>query len=137
MKLRAHHLLCLFGFQGLGYSGSFVKNFEKTLQQIKNNPQLMIGLVNQPDIICARCPHQKNGACQKDGWVSERQVKNRDNLVIKRLGIKKDKTFCARDIFNLVNQNIFPEDLAEICSGCEWLKYGYCVEGLKKRRLGK
>ena len=134
MKLRAHHLLCFFGFRGLGCSEDFVNNFEKALKQVKNNPQLMLEIIDKPDNICAHCPHQKDEACQKNGLRLERQVQDKDNLIIERLGIKKERKFYARDIFNLLNQNIFPEDLTEICSGCEWLKYGYCAEGLKHKQ---
>jgi len=135
MKLRAHHLLCLFGFRGLGYSKDFVKNFAKVLKQIKDKPQLLLEIIDRPDCICARCPHQKNNGCQKNGLNSERQVRDRDNLIIKRLGIRKGYRAYAGDIFNFISRNIFPQDLTEICIGCEWLKYGYCVEGLRQKRF--
>jgi hypothetical protein len=119
----------------LGYSEDFVKNLEKIFKQIKSDPEVAIEIIDRPDDICSHCPHQKDQACQKDGSASEGQVQEKDNLIIKRLGIKKNKTFFARDIFNLVSQGIFPEDLAQLCNGCEWLKYGYCAEGLRQKRL--
>jgi hypothetical protein len=137
MKLRAHHLLCFFGFRGLGYNEEFVQNFKNVLQQLKANPQLKVEIVDKTDSICAHCPHQKDNICQKNGRQSQKMIRDKDNLIIKRLGIKKGQTFCSREIFNLVSQNIFPEDLRKICIGCEWLRYGYCLTGLRQDRLKK
>jgi hypothetical protein len=37
LKVRAHHLLCMQGFQGSGYSPEFVENFIKILDQVHEN----------------------------------------------------------------------------------------------------
>ena len=132
MRLRAHHLICLFGFRGMGYSEDFVNNFKKVFNRIKDNPELKIEVVNQADDICSACPHQKNSSCQKNGPESEKNICNKDNLIIRRLGIRMSEKYPASEILKRVVKNIHSQELNEICQGCEWLKYGYCVDGLKK-----
>src|SRR3989338_5500080 len=75
MDIRAHHLLCMRSFQGKGYSEEFVDNFYKVIDELKKNP--LVKVVNKPDAICEKCPHNKNG-CIKKGPKSELRVRKKE-----------------------------------------------------------
>lgn len=53
MKLRAHHLICLLGFRGLGYSPEFVENMARIADQLRSFPHTVIEIVRRPDDICS------------------------------------------------------------------------------------
>ena len=53
MILRAHHLICILGFRGLGYSKEYVANMSKIVGQLCSSPETLIQVVSKPDDICA------------------------------------------------------------------------------------
>ena len=132
MRLRAHHLLCIPGFRGLGYDEKFVKGMRRVVQEIKENPDLEIELVKGCDAICSVCPFNMKGLCENEVVGSEERVRERDRQVAVRLDIKAGDVLIIKEVLNLLKEKIKPGDLPVICKGCPWLKMGYCEEGLKK-----
>ncbi len=130
IPLRAHHLLCLLGFQGIGYTADFIKNFQKVKRLIEQHPDLEIEVVDTCDVICIACPNMHNGECFKSGIKHNRMVKDIDRRVMEKLGIKPGERFKAKDLYALVKEKIPPGDINDICKGCEWLNLGFCPRGL-------
>lgn len=57
IRIRAHHLLCIPGFQGYGYSSDFIIHMEKIISFLKSNPNADLQIVDNTDELCSRCPH--------------------------------------------------------------------------------
>lgn len=119
VKLRAHHLLCVEGFEGYGYNRDFVCNMSGIVSKLNANSNVVI--VNFCDEICSKCPSLNNGVCvnEKGG---EDVVRLMDERVIKMLSIER-KTYLYFDLKNKVN-DVFrtKKDLEGICSLCSWKK---------------
>lgn len=121
-KIRAHHLLCLLNFGGGGYNREFIENMEKVVKRLRSNLAFPIRVTTEVDIICSVCPHQKGGRCLKKEN-SEKKIKNQDLKIIKKLGLKPGGKLPIIRAWQEIEQKILPEDLSEICQGCQWLKY--------------
>ena len=106
-------------FNGRGYNKEFVSNFYKVIKKLENNP--IIKVINYPDIICGSCPHNVNNKCIKKGPDFENKVREKDNIVMKCLGIKPNKIIKVKDFANLVSLRL--NKLREICKDCEWKQY--------------
>jgi hypothetical protein len=132
IPLRAHHLLCLLGFQGIGYTADFIRNFHKVKRMVEQNPDLEIEVVDSCDVVCIQCPNSHDLDCYKGGLSDNRTVKEMDRRLIEKLEIKAGDHFKARELFALVREKIKPEDLRDICRGCEWLSLEFCPRGLEK-----
>ncbi|MEM2990951.1 MAG: DUF1284 domain-containing protein [Halobacteria archaeon] len=128
IPIRGHHLLCILGFKGIGYSAEFVENLRQIIALLKINPILKI--VCECDSICARCPYIKNGRCNKYQRDLELEVKEMDLMVLGELNLKINTELSARHAFELVRRHVDKKDLLEICRNCEFLKLKYCIEGL-------
>ena len=132
MRLRAHHLLCILGFRGLGYDEKFIKKMESVIQRIKEHPDLGIEIIKECDNICAACPFNVEGFCRNEVVGGEEAVRGKDQVVVERLELKKRKKYSLKEILNLIKKKIKRDDLSVICKDCPWLKMGYCEEGLEK-----
>jgi hypothetical protein len=130
IPLRAHHLLCLLGFQGIGYTADFIKNFQKVKRLIEQHPDLEIEVVDTCDVICIACPNMQGSECFKSGLKYNEKVKCIDHRVMERLGITPGDRFKASELYALVKEKIRPGDIKDICQGCEWLNLGFCPRGL-------
>ena len=119
MKIRAHHLLCMQGFQGQGYSREFNENMSKVIRILKSNPEQEIKIVEECDAICKYCPHNKNMRCKN--IISNWMIKQMDRNVIKKLKIDSGTPKSAESIIALTNE-IFKtqKDIKEICGNCGW-----------------
>lgn len=132
IPLRAHHLLCLLGFQGIGYTAEYIKNFQKVKRMVEQNPDLEIEIREDCDVICIQCPNAQGADCFKGGLSCNKTVREMDRRVMEKLGIHPGDRFKVRDIYALVKERIKPEDLKELCYGCEWNVLGFCQRGLEK-----
>ena len=116
IKLRGHHLLCLQGFQGYGYSEDFVSNMTK-INKLRKSNNTIITLTNEHDDICASCPNLTNNICE-----NEKQndlIKKMDEEVLSKLDINKE--YNALDLFNEVSLIFNTEKSIEnICVECKW-----------------
>lgn len=132
MILRAHHLICILGFRGLGYSPDYVANMSRIVAQLRSSPQSLIEVVTKPDDICVPCPFLTEGGCRVQGPESEGIVRDRDLVVMARLGLVAGDKVTWPDAVARIRSSICPADLDEICGDCQWLPLGYCQEGLER-----
>jgi len=136
LSLRAHHLLCLHGFRGLGYDERFVEKMSAVYDRVKSGAGLEIMVIDRPDDICAACPHCTQEGCEKNTPGAEDRVKQLDHRVLHRLGISPGEVFSRDGIISRLLEKINPDDLALVCEGCQWLPFDYCAEGLRDKSLG-
>lgn len=133
LSLRGHHLLCLLGYRGYGYS----REHEEKLWQMKrllwSSPETVVKIEDRPDGVCHSCPHLKDGACAREAG-SEVRVRGRDQRVMARLGLSSGERLAWGGVVERLRARVTPEDLAQLCSACSWLPLGYCLEGLKSIR---
>jgi len=118
IKIRAHHLLCVQGFQGYGYSRDFERNMDKVIMDLKSEEQVL-EIVAECDVICSHCPHKKDGLC-KNTPESHEIIKNMDLNVLKKLGLKEGTRSKAKNVFTLLDRNIKTNDVYELCGDCSW-----------------
>jgi uncharacterized protein len=135
LRVRAHHLLCIQGFQGLGYSDKFVQNMGEICRQMKAESALEIEVVDNPDDICAPCPFVAGGCCSREEGTLEQGARELDRRVLEKLEISPGRIFRRDELLALVLKKISPDDLEVLCEGCEWLPFDYCREGLREKGL--
>ncbi len=133
MNLRPHHLLCLLGFQGYGYSQPFVDNLLSIFNAILNNPDIQITIKVGCDDICAFCPHLQNNICLRDNS-SEKNVLQMDHQVLSLINIAAGNKFPASQIFLILKQKLSQRDVTKnICGLCQWKNV--CNVNQKKSKL--
>jgi hypothetical protein len=119
MKIRAHHLCCIQGFQGYGYSPAFVSNMRTIISDIKAAPSRPIKLVSECDAICFSCPSKMECSTQKS--VHSHRIKNMDLAVLEKLNIEEGTVIEANEAFRLVNSKLnTASDIEEVCETCKW-----------------
>jgi len=123
--LRAHHLLCLLGFRGFGYSIKFIENLEEIYKKVRQVSPL-IKIIAGEDDVCKACP------LIKENCRSRRNPIKLDTAVLLKLKIKAPLVIKSRVVYKKIAQNFKGKDLDIICKGCRWLERGWCKEGLEE-----
>ncbi|NYB51250.1 MAG: DUF1284 domain-containing protein [Methanobacteriaceae archaeon] len=118
VEIRAHHLLCIQGFQGHGYSKDFTTNMAKIVHKLRDNPSTFLKIVRGADSICRYCPHLSNGTCYLDP-ISESRIKVMDNLLLQYLEINHESLVSWNEIKTLT-KNLSPRTIKKICANCFW-----------------
>lgn len=135
VKIRGHHLLCLLGFRGLGYSPKFAETMEKVFKEFHADTTFPIVVVTECDIICDSCPHKRDNECQKKEG-SALRIKSKDATILKKLRFPVGSETTSREAWRRVKERITAKDLTAMCRQCEWLGLGYCQEGLSELATG-
>ena len=113
-RIRAHHGMCFFSFQGKGYSGEFIDNMWKMKEKLDKNPEVI--LLRETDDVCAHCPNNRMGKC-----VSLEQVADYDGQVLALCGLSVGVRIRWKEFESLVWKNILDAGRRkEICGECEW-----------------
>ena len=113
-KIRTHHGMCIAFFQGKGYSNEFTAHMGEIIQKLESNPTIYIS--TQTDIICAKCPNNKQGLCE-----TESKVIAYDRQVMKYCGLSEGMVMPYADFKRAVYENILiPNKREEICGNCQW-----------------
>lgn len=118
MRLRAHHLFCIQGFQGHGYSSSFVTYLKELKKRLYNeNPTVCI--IQGCDDLCENCPNHTEGICTKYGS----EVNDMDRDIIDMLGISPGTNIKYKDALKKVCEKYRTlDDIDKICGKCRWKK---------------
>jgi uncharacterized protein len=130
MFLRGHHLLCVQGFRGMGYSDDFVANMKEIVTEIRNQElDFPITIVAGFDNACMECPNRGDRVCEANEG-SQKHVLSMDMKVINHLGLIIGKNYQKSTLLKEIATKIEPDDLDYLCKGCSWLQYGVCKEGI-------
>jgi hypothetical protein len=132
IRLRGHHLLCLLGYQGMGYSADFTANMTRIYETLQEQPETLVTLIEGPDDLCACYP---TGA--KDYHCLNQSVTQRDEQVIGRLGLQIGIQVKWSEVMNRVKDNLVPEDIQVLCYTCSWRSLGVCEAGIRRIRQGE
>ena len=114
--LRGHHLLCLKGFQGYGYSKDFTENMNEINFQRKSE-YTTVKLTDAPDDICKACPNLKEGFCQNES--ENEKIIKMDREVLKKFDASKE--YESIELFEEIDE-IYntKESVSKICFNCIW-----------------
>lgn len=126
IKLRGHHLFCLLGYRGMGYSEEYVATMTAVHETLRKQPETLIQIVEGPDHLCAKFPDDQPYHCEDAG------IYVRDNEILERLGLISSDVLPWREIERRVRLHIQPADLAVICETCSWREYGVCEQGVQR-----
>ena len=130
IRLRGHHLLCLLGYRGMGYSDEFCVNMTSIYETLRTAPNTEIEIITGPDDICRAYPADKPGHC-------EGTVYDLDGKVLAQLGLAPGFRGSWRAVCSQVAGKVAPTDIALLCTTCPWEKYGVCREGVRLIASGK
>lgn len=126
IRLRPHHLLCIQGFRGQGYSPTFVANMARLKEMLDELPETAVEIAGGVDDICGFCPHLDDGACVRQG----QRVDELDRRILARLGLAAGDTSTWSQLVDGIREKVEPTALAELCGGCNWLDLGFCAKGV-------
>ncbi len=130
-KLRGHHLFCLLGYRGMGYSQEYVQNMTHLHQTLRNNPKTFIQLVKGPDQLCEKFPNSGTYHCQDDN------IYERDAVILKKMGLEIGQILMWEEIESRIRKFVVPSDIQMVCETCSWRSYGICEEGIQELHEGK
>ncbi|MDQ8736904.1 DUF1284 domain-containing protein [Paenibacillus sp. LHD-38] len=130
IRLRGHHLLCLLGYRGMGYSDDFCVNMTAIYETLRQEPQTEIEIIIGPDDVCRAYPPDKAYHC-------EGAVYGLDEAVLSKLGLVAGIRESWQALCSRVAETMVPEDISRLCTTCPWEKYGVCAEGVGLVALGK
>ncbi|MDI3257912.1 MAG: DUF1284 domain-containing protein [Kyrpidia sp.] len=132
LRLRAHHLLCIHGFRGMGYDDEFVVNMSEIVRRFHGEPELQIQVLNNLDAVCSACPSNGGDVCERER--RDRHIQAMDGRVIEKLGLTAGGIYTRDELVRRTAAAVAPEDLDVLCQGCRWLPCGVCKEGMAALR---
>ncbi|SFE79791.1 hypothetical protein SAMN04487969_1075 [Paenibacillus algorifonticola] len=124
IRLRGHHLFCLLGYRGKGYSEGFCVNMTAVYEQLRQQPDTVIEIIDGPDDICKAFPTDKPSHCQN------KSVYQKDYAILQEVGLTIGSVAKWSDVCETVASRIVPDDINRLCSDCPWQPYGMCQEGI-------
>lgn len=130
LRLRGHHLLCLLGYRGMGYSEAFTATMSAVYETLRTEPTTPVILVEGPDDICAAFPEDGPYHCL------EERVRVRDERVRKRLGLAVGSQVPWEEILSRIAVRVRPDDIPRWCRTCPWEPLGLCAQGVARVREG-
>ncbi|KAA0548981.1 DUF1284 domain-containing protein [Bacillus sp. BGMRC 2118] len=130
-KLRGHHLFCLLGYRGMGYSEEYVENMTHIHQKLRENPKLKVQLVKGPDQLCEKYPNSGEYHCLDEN------IFERDAIILQRIGLEIGQIIAWEDIEAHIRKSVVPSDIQTVCETCSWRSYGVCEEGIQDIIEGK
>lgn len=120
LTFRPHHLLCIQGFIGYGYSPDFVRYLTHICTILKEDPDTKVRITDSVDDICCHCPYNNNGVCTKYSSAMA-DIKNMDTMVLRMLNIEIDVIYKFSDLKKRIDSTIrYRETADQICGNCQW-----------------
>lgn len=130
-RLRGHHLLCLLGYHGMGYSREYIANMTSMHDTLRTAPDTEIQIVADPDDLCVKFPETQPCHCHDEN------IHQRDNAMLEQLGITVGQTITWREIEDRIKTTFEPDDIDTLCSTCSWRLFRVCHEGVSQMKAGK
>lgn len=129
LNLRAHHLLCLPGYEGKGYDGAHKTSWDTVSERLKEHPDTFVRIVDGKDDLCKNCPNAKgvNGIKCNAGFLSTLDDKVKDMLFLKT-GLVLTWNQLMERVYAIMNK----DNHKELCGNCEWRRAGLCEDTFDK-----
>ena len=124
--LRPHHLLCVQGFRGLGYSPQFVATMQRVVDALQDNA-VLVRVEVSPDVICQNCPYLTDSQVCSRGTPADR-----DQAVLSALAVHAGVEKSWWEWLKLIAIHLIPECFRTLCSDCQWYQLGYCMEEIER-----
>lgn len=122
LKLRPHHINCLFFYRGMGYSEAFVERMNTIEKELLQDDSKQIELVVGCDVLCECCPHQQeNESCKSDD-----KVIKLDTNTLTTYGLEAHTPYSFQFIKEKIYKDFDADKFERICSACEWYRQGVC-----------
>ncbi len=121
IRLRAHHLLCLRGFVGMGYTPEFVENMIQIKERLDGGAPVV--LMDSCDDICDACPNIGEKGCQIVSPASEKEMQRMDQAVLEMAGLETGKEYSYPKLRDVVDSGIKAMNLKSVCGDCRWLDH--------------
>ncbi|HWT74214.1 MAG TPA: DUF1284 domain-containing protein [Mobilitalea sp.] len=113
-KLRPHHVLCISFFEGKGYNPEFVQNMTEVIENLHDNTQIQLTV--GADIICDKCPNNKEYLCQM-----EDKVRRYDETVLSLCHLFENQVIGWKELKELAFTRILNANkLKAVCGDCCW-----------------
>lgn len=132
LRLRPHHINCLFFYRGMGYSGDFVICMSSIEKLLIENPDTEIEFIVNCDILCDNCPNKLEG----DSCITEERIKILDLRAINEYRLDLNKKYKFTELKSSIYVSFDKEKFKNICVDCEWCKKAICsTEIIKEQEL--
>lgn len=125
IKLRGHHIFCLLGYRGMGYSAEYTENMTKIHDVLRKRPDTLIQITKGPDYLCAKFPKGQPYHCKDKG------IYVRDAEILRKLALKVSDVLPWREVERRIRLHVVPDDIVVVCETCSWRSYGFCQEGVE------
>ena len=115
-RLRGHHLICLYFFEGDLGEQTYRLNRERILARVEAGEPVEV--VNGADDLCGSCPHLSEARCTyKDG--AEEEIRNLDSMAAEYLGVSAGASISWQGIARRVIDapGVW---FSRFCDGCGW-----------------
>lgn len=116
IRIRAHHLLCLQGFQGYGYDQEFSMRMGEILRTLKSDPSPRIEIITDADEICSSCPKLIENQC-----VDHLKIKKMDSDIIESVSLEENQVVTFKTAVKIIDKELRVEALESVCKGCVWM----------------
>ncbi len=116
-RIRPHHGMCLYFFEGKGYSDGFTAHMAEVKGWLlEEQGPASLQLVGETDEICSACPHNKSGRCE-----SAEKVDRYDNGVLQYTGLREGQKMTFQEFERTVEEKILNPGYGKaICGDCQW-----------------
>jgi uncharacterized protein len=115
-RLRGHHLVCLYFFEGDLGERAYGLAREGIRASVEAGESVEV--VNGADDLCASCPHLTEARCTyKDG--AEEEIRNLDRRAADYLGVSAGVSIAWQSI----GQRVIDAPgvwFSQFCDGCDW-----------------
>jgi len=140
LRIRAHNLLCLQGFKGLGYTKDFIDHMTRIHGYLAENPATLVKVVIGEDTFCKHCPHNYKGRCTEGDPVDQPVPGEApdtailmDRRVITWLDLDESTVYEWRQILYKIGKSVDSSAMDVLCGDkCPWREQGHCAEALDK-----
>jgi hypothetical protein len=134
LKYRPHHFLCTLGFQGKGYSPSFVENFQAIVDRLRgpDGDETPIEVVGRTDSICQPCPNRTGATC-----TSEPKIQALDGAHQRMLELRIGEVLTWGEAQQRIAERVDVESFHRACAPCAWRSLGVCEAALRELRRRK
>ncbi|PZE20515.1 DUF1284 domain-containing protein [Paenibacillus xerothermodurans] len=124
IRLRGHHVLCLLGYRGKGYSEQFCANMTSIYETLRLHPETLIEIIEGPDDICQAYPADQHPHCHNEG------IYLKDAAVLDTVDVELGSVISWEQLCSSINTNVVPDDISRLCANCRWEPLGLCKEGV-------